>query len=309
MKKLTLFLLVIPCFAQNPGPPSGSGSSVNVTNFPATQPVSGTVTASISNFPGTQPVSGTVAATQSGSWADTVTGAAANGSAVSGNPVLLGGSDGTDARTLKTDTSGQLNINVVNNATVVGAAASGSAVSGNPVLMAGSDGTDARVIATSVGGVVDVATTENGVDGVNNSLGARLYAGATNFGQTEVRPNLYNGSTWDRQYIFPSSVSVNVTSATTTQLVALSGSTIIRVGAITLIDAVAATVQLEYGTGTACGTGTTALTGPMSLAANTPLTIHLGSDAALRTAAGAALCVVTGSGTTGLAGFISYAQF
>lgn len=35
-----------------------SGSTVAVTNFPATQPVSGSV--SVSNFPATQPVSGTV---------------------------------------------------------------------------------------------------------------------------------------------------------------------------------------------------------------------------------------------------------
>lgn len=38
----------------------------SVSNFPATQPVSGTV--AVSNFPATQPVSGTVAATQSGTW-------------------------------------------------------------------------------------------------------------------------------------------------------------------------------------------------------------------------------------------------
>jgi hypothetical protein len=40
--------------------------SVAVSNFPATQPVSGAV--SVSNFPSTQPVSGTIAATQSGTW-------------------------------------------------------------------------------------------------------------------------------------------------------------------------------------------------------------------------------------------------
>ena len=58
--------------------------TVAVSNFPATQPVSGTVavsslpsipaganaigSVSVSNFPATQPVSGTVAATQSGTW-------------------------------------------------------------------------------------------------------------------------------------------------------------------------------------------------------------------------------------------------
>lgn len=39
-----------------------TGSTTVVSNFPATQPVSGTV--AVSNFPATQPVSGTVSATQ-----------------------------------------------------------------------------------------------------------------------------------------------------------------------------------------------------------------------------------------------------
>lgn len=38
-----------------------------------------------------------------------VNGGAANGAAVSGNPVLVGGSDGTDARTISTDTAGNVN--------------------------------------------------------------------------------------------------------------------------------------------------------------------------------------------------------
>jgi hypothetical protein len=42
---------------------SGANLHVDVDNFPATQPISGTV--AVSNFPATQPVSGTVAVTQS----------------------------------------------------------------------------------------------------------------------------------------------------------------------------------------------------------------------------------------------------
>lgn len=52
-----------------------------------------------------------------------VVGAAANGAVVSGNPVLGGGSDGTNARTIRTDTSG--------NQIVVGAAISCSRISTN----------------------------------------------------------------------------------------------------------------------------------------------------------------------------------
>ncbi len=40
------------------GTVDATGSAVSITNFPATQPISGSV--SVSNFPATQPVSGTV---------------------------------------------------------------------------------------------------------------------------------------------------------------------------------------------------------------------------------------------------------
>lgn len=54
------------------GSSGATGSDVTVTNFPATQPISGSV--SILNFPATQPVSGTIAATQSGTWTISNTG-------------------------------------------------------------------------------------------------------------------------------------------------------------------------------------------------------------------------------------------
>lgn len=107
-----------------------SGQTVDVGNFPASQPVTGTVnvgnlpatqdvsfngtaqpvsitgtpTVDVGNFPGSQPVSGTI----------TAVGDAASGSPVTGNPVLVGGSDGTDARSLHTDTAGNLGVNVQN---------------------------------------------------------------------------------------------------------------------------------------------------------------------------------------------------
>jgi hypothetical protein len=60
-----------------------------------------------------------------------VEGRAADGAAVTGNPVLIGGQDGTNAQSLLTDTSGRLN--------AVGAAAQGAAVAGNPVLIGAED--------------------------------------------------------------------------------------------------------------------------------------------------------------------------
>jgi len=102
--------------------------AVSVSNFPATQPVSGTVTANIGS-------SGSLAldATLTGGTQIAIAkGAAASGAAVSGNPVLVAGSDGTNARTIATDTSGRT--------IAVGAAATGAAVAGSPVYVAGIDG-------------------------------------------------------------------------------------------------------------------------------------------------------------------------
>jgi len=59
-------------------------------------------------------------------------GAAATGTAATGNPVLVAGSDGANARNLSTDATGR--------AVVAGGAAVGAAVAGNPVFVAGADG-------------------------------------------------------------------------------------------------------------------------------------------------------------------------
>lgn len=111
----------------------------------------------ISDGGGSITVDGTVAATQSGTWTVdavqsgtwtvqqgtppwSVVGAAADGAAPSGNPVLVAGQDGTNVQTLKTDTTGRLEM--------VGAAADGSPPSGAPVLSAGWDGTNVQTFAT-----------------------------------------------------------------------------------------------------------------------------------------------------------------
>lgn len=66
----------------------------------------------------------------------TVGGAAADGAVVAGNPVLMGGQDGTNAQSILTDTTGRQ--------VVVGAAAAAAAVAGNPVMGGVYDGTNAQ---------------------------------------------------------------------------------------------------------------------------------------------------------------------
>jgi len=103
-----------------------------------------------------------------------VSGAAADGAAVSGNPVLMAGQDGTNAQSLLTDASGRM--------TVIGAAGDGASVAGAPVLMGGQDGTNAQSILTDttgrqvvVGAAADGAAVAGnpvligGVDGSSNA--------------------------------------------------------------------------------------------------------------------------------------------
>lgn len=104
-----------------------AANALKVDGSAVTQPVSGTVTANAGtgNFTVVQStaanlnatVTGTVAATQSGTWnigtvgsitsIVDVEGGAANGGTPVGNPVLTAGTDGTNVRTLRTDSLGR----------------------------------------------------------------------------------------------------------------------------------------------------------------------------------------------------------
>jgi hypothetical protein len=105
-----------------------------------------------------------------------------------------------------------------------------------------------------------------------------------------------------------SSAAINVSTAATTTLVALASGKSIYVTAWDIVVAAADNVTLEYGTGTNCGTGTTALTGPYNLAANGGLTKGSGLGVLFKVPAGNALCIVT-SAATQASGSVSYAQF
>jgi hypothetical protein len=83
-----------------------------------------------------------------------VQGAAADGAAVAGKPVLIAGQDGTNAQSISVDTTGR----VVN----VGAAATGAAVAGNPLLIGGKDAS---------GNAQPIYTDSNGVQSVGGAAG------------------------------------------------------------------------------------------------------------------------------------------
>lgn len=106
-----------------------------------------------------------------------------------------------------------------------------------------------------------------------------------------------------------SSVAISVSSATTTALVAASGSTKVYVCDMALSTVgTSPTAALEYGTGATCGTGTTAITGAMVASATVGF-IRLGFGGSITaTPASQAVCLVSGGTVTTETGVLTYVQ-
>lgn len=103
-------------------------------------------------------------------------------------------------------------------------------------------------------------------------------------------------------------VAVNISTATTTQIVALSGSTQIYVTGIAIVAGGTGNVTIVYGTGSACGTGTTSISGAMPLVANSGFALGSGLGPVIVLPAGQALCITT-SAAVQMSGFVTYTQF
>lgn len=104
------------------------------------------------------------------------------------------------------------------------------------------------------------------------------------------------------------SAAITMSTATTTEFVALSGSTKIYITSFDFIAAGTTNVTLKYGTGTNCGTGTTSLTGVYTLTAQAGVAKGNGLGPVLVVPAGNAFCV-TNSQAIVIGGSISYTQF
>lgn len=118
--------------------------------------------------------------------------------------------------------------------------------------------------------------------------------------------------------IAKSSAVVNITSATTTALVAVSGTTAVYVCGISItisqVITTANTIVFEYGSGAACVTSPTALTGLYGaggITAGSPLEISAGGagQTIFKTPASQGLCALTAIGATGsFQGVVTYVQ-
>lgn len=205
---------------------------------------------------------------------------------------------------------------------VQGNAGAGSPPGGNPVLVAGKDGSgNVQTMGTiSAFGGGSLPTTGVVLPGFGNlpadgaAVGTAVFcfsSGAAATGcEQPIVPYFFNGSTWDRGIYCPNTSTFSVAS-TTTQVIAASGSTKIRICSFDINPSTitAGSTDIVYGTGTNCGTGTTTLTGAYTLPASavvdiTPATLSATSP--LTTPASQAVCVRAVTSTVN--GFIVWEQ-
>jgi hypothetical protein len=235
-----------------------------------------------------------------------------------------------DAKSTATDTTPisvmsvlkQISASIQSNAASVsgtlataGNVASGAADSGNPVKVGAKYNstlptlTDGQRSDLQVGTRGSLSVTLWGpnsltaVQANTPSNGLASQAGLSTASQTQV----FNGSTWDNAFTCTSQFSATVTAAATTQLVALSGSTNIRVCSYQVGIATTGTFKFVSGTGSNCGTGTADLTPATNLTAGNVVAVSAGNNSIFRAGASNALCLAAVTGNVQV--FVSYAQF
>lgn len=222
--------------------------------------------------------------------------------------------DGTTSLAASGDYS-WFGIDAAGNTRVVGNVASGTADAGNPVKVGGifsstlptlTDGQRGNLQLGTRGSLNVTILASNGSAAATVTTPADAAAAINGVGTT-TQGLKFNGSTWDRDFTCPSSAIINVTAGNTTELVALSGSTVIRVCGFVVTGNVAGSAQFRNGTGANCGTGIGNLTGAMNVSAAGNIS-HTGmSGSVFRTPAGNALCLT--AATANITGFVTYAQF
>ena len=104
------------------------------------------------------------------------------------------------------------------------------------------------------------------------------------------------------------SVVYDASTSGSTQLVALVSGQAVYVCGFVLFSAGTANVKLNYGTGTACATGTTAMTPAFQLTAQTGVSYGNGEGTVTKTAAGNALCI-NSSAAVAVQAVVTYTQF
>ena len=213
-------------------------------------------------------------------------GPVASGVANAGNPLKIGGPFNT---TQPTVTNGQV---VDGQFSARGALIVVPGVEGFPVT--------GTVTATTV----PPGTATAQADGATNTPAVPTVTA----GVAETVPSYpykFNGATWDRDFVCTLSAPITFSAASgSVQIVALASSQIIRVCHLSISSSAATNFTIQYGTGSACGTGTNSLSG----AYNNVTTLALDFAGTLRTPASQALCIVSSASVTA-GGVVTYALF
>ena len=207
------------------------------------------------------------------------TGSAAPGSATYNGMLIGGGAMVGASGSVWGSAPAGLNVLGVNADVLSSALPAGAATAANQeVTAAGTSATSAQAVQGATGGVPMPTSAAN----TGGSLTSIIQAGA--------------------------SVPINISAATTTQLVAAVSGKTIYVTAWDVIAAGTTNFTFEYGTGLNCAGGTTSLTGAYSLVAQFGAAKGSGLGPVLVVPAGNALCAVS-SAAVQVSGSLAYTQF
>jgi hypothetical protein len=131
-----------------------------------------------------------------------------------------------------------------------------------------------------------------------------LVSGMLVAGFNRTLPYSFNGSTWDRNFVCTQSAPITLSGSGNTQVIGLSGSTIVRICHVSLATGTPENIKITQGTGSNCGSSTADVTGFYQNVTS----IALDFGGSVRNSAGFAICInQSAAQTTG--GVISYAQY
>lgn len=180
-------------------------------------------------------------------------------------------------------------------------------------------------LALAVAGVVGIAwATNNDGTGGTSALQVSLYGKLTTAADTPIKADASGNLLVAVPAIDPcmssnvakSSVAINITTATTTSLVAISGTTTIYVCgfsmSISQVITTANTIAFVTGTGATCGTGTVSQTGAYGtggITAAAPIVVSAAGSTLFKSLAGDRLCATTTIGASAaFVGLLTYVQ-
>jgi hypothetical protein len=191
---------------------------------------------------------------------------------------------------------------------VGGIDANGASQTGNPVLVAGQNmGVVHPLKEGPSGGLLPAAINQALIDGASNTADIPLYDKGNTPSVTPIYGFKFNGATWDRDFVCPSSAAITLSAATDAVIVPLSGSTITRICNVSFSSGTtSADVTIRQGTGTTCGTSQVALSG--AFAAVTGLALDFTAGGLRTTVAARDVCLHFSTSVTA-GGIVTYAQY